>query len=127
MGEVLQLQRWAQFEVLACTNCGVEVGYPGGFLDQRRKDTREFYCINGHVMSWHETEATKLRKQLEQKEREVTFQREQRQLAERQLSTEKGKRTKLERRIARGVCPHCQRSFTNVARHMQTKHPECAE
>ena len=36
----------------------------------------------------------------------------------------KGKQlTRLQKRIHAGVCPCCNRTFTNVARHMKTKHP----
>lgn len=30
------------------------------------------------------------------------------------------------KRVNRGVCPHCTRTFANVARHIKCKHPESA-
>lgn len=37
---------------------------------------------------------------------------------------EKAAKTKIKNRIANGVCPCCQRSFKNLHRHMQNKHPD---
>lgn len=31
---------------------------------------------------------------------------------------------KMKNRIGKGVCPCCNRSFENIRRHMETKHPE---
>jgi hypothetical protein len=36
----------------------------------------------------------------------------------------KGQLTKTRNRAAKGVCPCCNRSFVNVARHVATKHPD---
>jgi hypothetical protein len=44
----------------------------------------------------------------------------------RRLSAQFGENTKLRKRIKNGVCPCCTRSFTNLRRHLQTKHPEYA-
>lgn len=37
---------------------------------------------------------------------------------------QKGQNTRLKNRIAAGVCPCCNRSFQNVARHMAGQHPD---
>lgn len=34
---------------------------------------------------------------------------------------------RLRRRTAAGVCPCCNRSFVQLARHMKTKHPDHVE
>lgn len=46
---------------------------------------------------------------------------------ERFEATQKGQLTKLRNRIANGVCPWCQRSFANVARHVEHQHPDQVE
>lgn len=38
----------------------------------------------------------------------------------------KGVVTRTRNRIANGVCPCCDRSFTNLQRHMASKHPDYA-
>ncbi len=36
---------------------------------------------------------------------------------------EKGAKTRIKNRVANGVCPCCNRSFVNLARHMHNQHP----
>lgn len=45
---------------------------------------------------------------------------------ERQLSATRGVVTRTKNRISKGICPCCNRQFTNLHRHMETKHPEYA-
>lgn len=40
------------------------------------------------------------------------------------LRAEKGAKTRIKNRVANGVCPCCTRTFQNLHRHMETKHPE---
>ncbi len=35
--------------------------------------------------------------------------------------------TKVKKRAANGVCPCCNRTFSDLARHMKAKHPDFAE
>ena len=37
-------------------------------------------------------------------------------------SVTKGQLTKTQKRVANGVCPHCNRQFQNLRRHMVSKH-----
>jgi len=46
---------------------------------------------------------------------------------ERSRAAMKGQVTKMKNRAANGVCPCCSRTFTNLARHMKSKHPDFAE
>ena len=46
---------------------------------------------------------------------------------ENRLRAQKAAKTRLKNRIAAGVCPCCNRSFVNLARHMNTKHPDYAK
>lgn len=45
----------------------------------------------------------------------------------RQRDAQKGQVTRLKNRAAAGMCPCCNRHFTNLERHMGTKHPEFAK
>lgn len=100
---------------------------PQWFIDTRRKDKRSFYCPNGHSLSYAEGEADTLRKQLEAEKQRVEMFRLENQAKERKLSTLKGQLTKTKNRITKGVCPCCNRSFVQLGRHMQTKHPDYAK
>ncbi|HYC31767.1 MAG TPA: hypothetical protein VEB59_05720, partial [Gemmatimonadales bacterium] len=52
--------------------------------------------------------------------REVSEQRDQTAAS---LRSTKGVVTKIKRRVAGGVCPCCNRTFSDLARHMSGKHP----
>lgn len=119
---------------LNCTNCGISMTLPDGYLNNRRGDGRSFWCPNGHSMSYKETEADKLRRerdrlaqQIAQRDDEIRRQRELREEAERRVSAARGQVTRLKKRASAGVCPCCNRTFENLHRHMQTKHPQFAK
>jgi DNA repair exonuclease SbcCD ATPase subunit len=91
-------------------------------LDQKlRENHKEFYCPNGHKQ-WYvgESEAEKLRRELKRKEQEVADQVRARLQAQSDLD----KAERKLKRVAKGVCPCCNRSFANLHKHMETKHPE---
>jgi len=93
---------------------------------------QQFYCPSGHTNAYFgETAEEKARKELAQAEKRLTWysdrldaERREREVAENSLRTTKGHLTRVKRRIEAGVCIHCNRTFQNVARHMETKHSE---
>lgn len=112
-----------------CINCGILFAIPFTYQSELKKDHKSFYCPNGHTQYYpQETEAEKLRKQLENERRtslEMNRQREQiqRELNEAKKAHEK-KLKQLKRRAVAGTCEYCRRTFVNKARHMQTQHPD---
>lgn len=89
-----------------CPYCRHEIGY----FDNSEKDKLERELRNA--------------KKREQWAREAASQaRKERDLAKRQASAQKAAKTRIKNRVARGVCPCCNRSFANLAAHMNTKHP----
>lgn len=126
--------------VLDCADCGVVFAITRDYEDRRRKDAANFYCPNGHVNAWSETEATRQRKRadrlaadLQRAEEErsryqewLRTERERHKATERSLAATKGVVTRTKRRIGKGVCPCCNRHFANVERHMTTQHPDYA-
>lgn len=120
-----------ELETIPCSACGIRFGMPHDFVEARRGDKRQFYCPNGHILSYHESEADRLRRERDrlkqnQARLEELFNREHeaRQAAERRISAAKGQITKLKTRAAAGVCPCCNRTVSQMARHMKSKHPE---
>lgn len=100
-------------------------------IERFRQKGTTFYCINGHPQSYTETENAALKKQLEQQKAETERERlaanSARAIAETARKAERIARGKLKaqtERVKNGVCPCCTRSFTNLRRHMETKHPE---
>jgi hypothetical protein len=112
---------------ITCCKCGVRFAAPETWVSNRIQSHESFFCPNGHSQSFvGKTEAQKLREELDKAKRDLEYQRNARLSTERQLSAAKGEATKMKNRINKGVCPCCNRSFTNLRRHMATKHPEKA-
>jgi hypothetical protein len=105
-------------ELIICGKCGIEFAVPEYWRTKRLQDHHDFYCPNGHGQHFIvETEADKLRKELNQQ-----IQSHDQTLAKLRDAEEQAR--KLERRLKHGVCPCCRRTFTNLQRHMKTEHPE---
>lgn len=123
-GEVMHEQ--IKFTMEECCNCHVPFMMPTRMMDALRNEPgKTFYCPNGHAQHYTgKSEAQKLKEQLEreQKERAQNEERLQNELLD--AWSEKSKLEKQVKRIHKGVCPCCNRSFTNLQKHMQTKHPE---
>ena len=125
-------------EVTRCCVCGTEFAVPEVILNTARKKGGYFYCPNGHHLGWaqgvEQTELNRLKRekaslagQLDQAKADAQKQRKLREVAERSATAQKSQATQARnklKRVARGTCPCCQRSFTNLRRHMETKHPE---
>lgn len=126
-------------EISTCW-CGMPHAVPATLLRKQERDHRDgreqqsIYCPLGHsYIKAGEGEAARLRKQLEAKDREVIRERQRHDQTRAELETTERKRramkgniTKLKRREAAGLCPCCNQTFQNLARHMETKHPEFA-
>lgn len=113
-----------KIQTMECSVCGIVYGLPFHFIGNRQDDKQTFYCPNGHTQKYVQSEADRLRQQL-QKEREATeWQRARANQLEKSLTAQKGQMTKLKKRINNGVCPCCRRSFAALAQHMRRKHPD---
>lgn len=125
MSAVLQMS--VQLESTTCATCGVEFAMPVHLLNQRRNNKGDVYCPSGHISSWAESEAERLRKALAQKTADLEYMRGLAADKEKRAVAAEEKLLKANRSLARtknGVCPCCKRSFTALRRHMATKHPE---
>lgn len=116
-----------QLEATSCCVCGIQFGVPPYFISNKRANAGTLYCPNGHGLGWSKSEADKLREQLQKANSETEWQRARAQRLEKDLQSQKGQLTKLKNRVAKGVCPCCQRSFVALKRHMKTKHPDYVE
>lgn len=122
------------FQTEICCSCGVAFALDSDYMRRRRNDHAWFYCPNGHKQHYTgKTDADIERERAEQAERRLANAREDTRIARaeqvttrRQLSAARGQLTKTKNRVAKGVCPCCNRSFANVARHMAGQHPNYA-
>jgi hypothetical protein len=120
--------------IIECATCSVDFGIGADFMRRRREDHQGFFCPNGHSNVYRgDNEAEKLRKQLAREEAarrraEVRANGEEarRRQADRQRAAAKGQVTRIKNRVSKGVCPCCNRSFENLARHMAGQHPDYA-
>lgn len=130
-----------QLSIRVCPTCGVTYAVPERLVEDRRERGGSWYCPNGHTLSFTETEADRLRKEAKRLERKLAdekgnaewwrkradSERKETEHARAQANGYKGALTKVKKRVGNGVCPCCNRSFADLSRHMETKHPTFKE
>lgn len=111
-------------EKQTCCECGITFAAPDHFFNKRREDGREFRCPNGHTLHWGDTTVKRLQRELDAQKAETNRQRENyfREQREREALEKKAKLAA--KRSSAGTCPCCKRTFSQMARHMKTKHPD---
>jgi protein-arginine kinase activator protein McsA len=129
VSKVLQMRVNQDLESVDCAICGVS--FASLVIAKRRNDGAIFYCPNGHTQSFGTTEADRLRSQLNQEkisrqsaERDKEWALVRQRDAESETKKIAKKLKQQTKRINAGVCPHCQRTFQQLARHMQCKHKD---
>lgn len=127
------LNYYGSLTVLTCW-CGTRHAVPTELRNhqlRQHNDGRhvdDIYCPLGHThVPSGESEAAKERRRREQAEARNQHLADQLGAAERSKSALKGQVTKIKKRVGKGVCPCCNRSFSNVERHMHSQHPEFAD
>jgi hypothetical protein len=113
---------------LQCGTCGVWFALPEVLYDTLAAEGGFFTCPNGHRRGWDKGTLQKQNERLQQEQArlEQALAAEHRRLIAAQAQTTKARKqvVKMQKRAAAGVCPCCNRTFNNMARHMKTKHPE---
>lgn len=115
-------------KVLNCWSCGMSFALPLSMYRDFKVEPEVFYCPKGCRLIYGEPD---WKQELRQARQDATRYKEQaadnQARAERlmrQKAAIKGQLTKTKKRVAHGVCPCCNRTFENLSRHMETKHPE---
>lgn len=118
----------------SCAKCKCAMWMPMPLEQSARASEKiSFYCPYGHSLHYSEGESEtdrlrrerdQLKQRLAQKDDEIAYQRGAKEAAERSASAMRGQVTKIKNRVGNGVCPCCTRSFTNLKRHIATKHPD---
>lgn len=121
------------FLIETCCKCGVRFGldYSTYKTAKELRGAFDFYCPHGHPQHYKpqqqideeervRQERDRLRQQLAQKDDEIAE-------AKRVAAAAKGQVTRLRNRAQAGICPCCSRHFTNLERHMASKHKEAAD
>ncbi len=124
MSEVI-LIRNSRHVVWECRTCGCISTVPEVMNDQKAAEGGFRYCPSGHAWGWTtetcererlRSERDRFKQQIAERNDEIERQTAMRKKAE-------GKLGRMTKRINHGVCPCCNRTFENLARHMKSKHP----
>lgn len=120
-----------------CCRCKTKFGISSELYiaatERRGPNGIQFYCPHGHTLHYveGETDAEKLRRERDRLAQEVAYQddmrrkeRERGDAFKRSARAYKGAATRLKNRAKAGVCPCCNRTFQNLARHMKSQHPD---
>lgn len=124
---------------VACCTCSEPIHLSDDQRATLKRNQGAFHCLWGHSNYFPAgpTEAETLRRERDRLKQEaarleeerarawrVTAQeRERAASAERRASAARGQVTKLKKRAAAGTCPCCNRTFVQLARHMEAQHP----
>lgn len=116
MVDLVQLECWWR-EADNAERCGRIFGVTHQTHEWMRINGGTVHCPAGHKIRYGATALSKAEEALARERAAHDQTRADR-------DTLKRKEKKMARRLKAGVCPCCQRTFTNMARHMTTKHPE---
>ena len=128
------------FAIIDCAKCRVPFGIPQNWQDSLRNTGADFYCPAGHANVYRVSELDRTRKLLEEANRKatkltdnLTYLRERNSELSKDVRHERnrvngyrGVITKTKKRIAGGACTCCNRTFSNLHRHMANQHPTYA-
>lgn len=120
-------------EEMNCGCCGGTYALNARYIQQKREKGGFWncpYCKESWGYPEDGTEIAKLKKEIERKEQTIARERAahdqtraSRDAAFRREAAQKAAKTRLKNRVSNGVCPCCQRSFSNLREHMKKQHP----
>ena len=111
-------------EPIKCYKCKCLFSVPQSVKDKWLSSGEFWYCPNGHRQHYIESKEQKLQKRLDSTKRQLEAAMGRACALEGQRDQVVRSYNRVRDRIKNGVCPCCNRSFENLMRHMQTKHPE---
>lgn len=114
--------------VRCCSECAVLYAIPVRMREVAVEKGGSWWCPNGHSQS---PTGKTLTERLEEERRRaglLVAQRDQAEAsarAQRAAATRaRNERDRIRKRAGAGVCPCCKRTFKQLARHMEAKHPD---
>lgn len=120
-----------------CLVCDVCFAVPQSLFDAWKARDRTYVHCPGCGTSLSpagKSEAETLRDELtrekhraEQARADADYQRNRKEHEQRRASAARGQVTKIKNRVKNGVCPVCNRTFGDLARHMHGQHPQFGE
>lgn len=121
-----------EFTVINCGACGISFAVPEPWRLQKQRDHTGFRCPNGCSRAYvGESDVERIAREKREAENKlqarVNEAEHARLVAEKELDKVKRAKRKIEARVSHGVCPCCDRTFENLAKHMETKHKNVLE
>lgn len=122
-----------EFEVCECITCGIPYVVPQVVIDKQREVGGFHTCHAGHSQGWRESDSERakrreareaIRRDRDRLQQLVAQKDDEIRDARRQTKTATAKIKRLAERAKAGICPCCTRHFTNLERHMASKHKE---
>ena len=128
MSKYVSYQESIELTTTVCVKCGVLFAIPTHMINERRQDHKELYCPSGHCLVFRdESEAEKLQREVNRLKQKTAELAQDAHDANQRAEKAVLEKRRIENRVHAGVCPDCNRTFVNVARHMKSKHKlECA-
>ena len=83
-----------------------------------------FYCPSGHSQHYSKSKEQRLREEAEQKLFQLKNELTNSNFEKIQLEELLKKQNKKLKRLTNGVCPCCNRTFSNLHNHMLKQHPD---
>jgi hypothetical protein len=112
----------------SCQGCGITFALPVGLHRRYNEQGASIRCPNPQCRwpSFFRTESDVAREKRlrESAEKRLEFQRYRTEHLERSRASIRGHLNRTKRRVAAGVCPCCNRTFQDLSRHMENKHPD---
>lgn len=112
---------------ISCGECGIKFFVPSNWVEDRRDKGnygRRFHCPNGHVRVWSESTLDVVTRERDRlKQANARLEDELRDGVAR-ADREAKKAARVKRRAEAALCPCCNRHFSQLERHMKSKHPD---
>jgi len=118
-----------KFEFIELGCCGFATLLPASFIKARKRDHATFYCPSCGSTRYYPQKSDKeiLEEQIKAANRGKELAERRAEAAVRSARAHKAAKTRLKNRIKNGVCPCCNRTFSNLHEHMMKQHPDFSE
>jgi len=123
----MKVTRLVELVEMDCCSCDITYAVPERWKAKWRQEGQTFYCPIGHPQVYTASDNKILRDKVAALESKLTHAQDQLQAAAREVNSAKREANRQRKRAAAGVCPCCNRTFQDVARHMKGQHPDYAE
>ena len=118
------------FDITHCGKCGGVYALTAPYVEHKRENGGYWHCPYCRT-SWGygESEIAELKRKLQDERRtkaslrgQLARSREEAEHEQHRANGYKGAMVRVKKRVAAGVCPNCNRTFQDLARHMKSKH-----